>query len=219
MLSRFILILIVSVLIAPSYAHAQVPDMNDRVGILTVHSNIKGQSSSALFSNIRGHSWLSWLSFQSFDGKKFWTVGTWNEGIKVNDRTSQRGINFNLELKRHPSAYRRLFITKSQYKLLIEAIDQNNVWSKIKNCSFFASTVWNEVTGEQLNNWSEVQDQELRELFWRNDFGIARTIPFPCPLGLFDWIYITNGNNFNNDANQFRTAYEKANPLLEKDAR
>lgn len=191
--------------------HAQPPSTNKVVGLLTVHSDIEGQKSSPLLLNIRGH---SWLSFESLDGKTTWTTGTWEEDIHVGGRISRKGVNFNLEAQRHPGAYRRIAITRNQYTKLATAIARNDDWTSIRNCSFFASAVWNKVTGEHLNNWSEVQDRELRELLLGNDFGVPRTIPLPSPSGLFDWIFISNGNYFNNDNNALRTRYEKANHTL-----
>ncbi|MBE0435144.1 MAG: hypothetical protein IBX56_04995 [Methylomicrobium sp.] len=197
--------------------HAEPPSPNEIVGTLTVHSDIEGQSSSPLFRNIRGH---SWLSFESVDGKT-WTVGTWDEGISVGNRKSKKGVNFNLELEklRHPGAYRRSVLTRDQFAKLATAIDRNNDWTSIRNCSFFASTVWNEVTGEHLKNWSPVQNSELRELVVGSDFGVSRTIPLPSPSGLFDWIFISNEHKFNNDNNVYRAVYEKANPSITRTLR
>jgi len=177
-------------------------------GKLTLHSDIEGQESSRLISYIRGH---SWLGFQSLDGANSWTVGTWDEGIKIGNQISRKGVNFNLEAKRHPGAYRRIDITKDQYVKLTKAIIRHDEWTSIKNCSLFASAVWNEVTGENLTNWSPIQDRELREFVLGNEFGVSRTIPLPSPSGLFDWIFISNHNKFNNDNNALRTTYERDN--------
>jgi hypothetical protein len=191
--------------------HAEPVSAADIVGTLTVHSDIEGQPSSSLLLNLRGH---SWLSFDSIGGKTSWTVGTWDEGIHVVNRISKKGVNFDLETDRHPGAYRRTLVTRDQYEKLVTSIKRNDEWTPVRNCSFFASTVWNEVTGEKLSNWSETQDNEMRELFLGSDLGMSRTVPLPSPSGLFDWIFISNGHHFNNDNNALRMRYEKAGSRL-----
>lgn len=184
-------------------------DTQGEAGRLTVHSSIDSEasSSSPLIANLRGH---SWLSYESFDGGKKWTVGTWDEGIGVGVRKSRKGVNVNLEKYRHPNAYRTTLINQSQYQRLVASIQAHDDWSLEKNCSYFASRVWNEVTGEALSNWTEVQDRELKGLA----FGQIgwRTIPLPSPAGLFDSIFITNGHYFNNDSNRIRALYESIYP-------
>lgn len=206
-ISQFIFITLVSCWIGTAYA--QPPNAIELAGQLTVHSSIEGQKSSPLLLSTLGH---SWLSYESSDGQERWTVGTWSGGRDVGDRVSREGINYNLEIQRQPGAYRRMKITQNQHIALIEAIKLNDKWTPLENCSYFASTVWNKVTGEHLSNWSEMQDRELRNLFAGDKFGGSRTIPLPSPSGLFDWIFISNGNYFNNDDSKLKNLYEKTNP-------
>ncbi|MGF6398619.1 hypothetical protein ABH905_002285 [Pseudomonas frederiksbergensis] len=208
-ISKSIFITLVSCWVGTAYA--QLPNAIEVAGQLTVHSSIEGQKSSPLLLNILGH---SWLSYESSNGQERWTVGTWDGGIDVGSRVSREGVNYNLETRRQPGAYRRVTITENQHATLLEAIKLNDKWTPFGNCSYFASTVWNTVTGEHLSNWSEIQDRELWELFIGDEFGGSRIIPLPSPSGLFDWIFISNGNTFNNDNGKLKKLYDKANPQL-----
>ncbi|MBD8574733.1 hypothetical protein IFR09_06065 [Pseudomonas syringae] len=177
------------------------------LGRLTVHSSIDGETSSPLIANLRGH---SWLSYESLEGHERWTAGTWNGGIPVRSRTSRKGLNFNLEMGWHPNIYRTTLIDRLQYDRLMASVKAFDTWRYDQNCSYFASTVWNDVTGESLSNWTENQDSELKGLLF-GDLG-GRRIPLPSPSGLFDSIFISNGHWYNNDDNRLRRQYERIHP-------
>ncbi|MHC8349740.1 hypothetical protein ACYZT7_10250 [Pseudomonas sp. RT4P38] len=158
------------------------------------------------------------MSYESLDGRTKWTAGTWNEGIPVGKRTSRKGLNIDLENGRHPNTYRTTIITTHQLHKLSDSIKNHDAWSLQENCSYFASTVWNEVTGEHLENWSENQNRELKNLILGEAFG-SRRIPLPSPAGLFDSIFMKNGHYFSNDGDKIRHHYEdtnSANTLLPK---
>ncbi|WP_456292580.1 hypothetical protein [Pseudomonas sp. AK106] len=77
--------------------------------------------------------------------------------------------------------------------------------------SYFAASIWNDVTGELLKNWTSNQDNEFKDLLFGDTAG-NRTIPLPSPAGLFDSIFMENGHAFNNDQNRIRHIYESIYP-------
>lgn len=155
------------------------------VGCLSIHSDIT-EGSSVRYAD--GHSWLQFYPAPGAGLAPF-TVGTWGYGYKP------VGVHYNEEANRHPGVFRRKEISAQQYKKFLELIQTNNHWGPAENCSYFAKTVWNGVTGEDLDNFTDHEWDRLRYL---------HEIPMRSPMGLFTSIFRKNGNKFNNAGWQSR---------------
>lgn len=158
-------------------------------GCLSVHADSDGESS---FLYVDGH---AWLQFQPVPGSnlKAFTVGTWGN-------TNPTGIKYDREKNRHPAAFRRVEISEEQYERLRRLIGENSSWEYNNNCSHFAKKVWNGVTGENLENFTEYDRRRLLD---------DHVIAVPSPRGLFTSIFLKNDRKFNNIGWQSKSVLDR----------
>jgi RHS repeat-associated protein len=134
-------------------------------GFLTIHA-----SSGFVLGSVH-----SWLEYNKTGGSGPQTWGTFG-----NDPYGKgNGLHSNLELGQTGDVTRTLYISDRQEFNLLEIINNiqgegENAWEIDRNCSFFSSDVWNQVTHEDLNplnNWNIPTPAALKEkIFIRNGY-------------------------------------------------
>jgi hypothetical protein len=132
----------------------QKTDQDEEWGNLTLFANPGDGSFSSQASGWSrfGHSWLTVTSLD----KKRKSFGTFKKGVVQNGRTPGKTFQVNYERDQLYEAYTNLSttipITKKQ-RLLIDLLNQiggNTEWEIGYNCTDYAVTMWNFISGQNL---------------------------------------------------------------------